>query len=208
MPGSVKGQLVVEGKDDQHVIWALCAQHRLPQVFEVEQVEGVDALLAGIPVRLKASGLPALGIVVDADADLPARWQAVRSQLVQAGYADVPPQPDADGLVLVPLDLPRVGVWLMPDNTLPGALEDFVAYLIPEHDQLAPFAESSLDEIEAAGAQRYRLTQRSKAFVHTWLAWQEIPGQPMGQAITARALQHDRPLALRFVNWLRRVFFP
>ena len=29
-------QLLVEGDNDRHVIWALCAQHQLPEVFSVE----------------------------------------------------------------------------------------------------------------------------------------------------------------------------
>jgi len=43
-------QLLVEGKNDPHVIWALCAQYQLPETFSVEVpeeggTEGVEALL-------------------------------------------------------------------------------------------------------------------------------------------------------------------
>jgi hypothetical protein len=46
----------------------------------------------------------------------------------------------------------------------------------------------------------------SKAFIHTWLAWQKDPGLPMGRAITAKALSADSAIAVSFVNWLNRLF--
>jgi len=112
----------------------------------------------------------------------------------------------ADGLVLKhPTQArPRIGVWLMPNNHLPGTLEDFVNLLIPAHDDLRPKADSVLDDIEREGLQRYK--QRSKAFIHTWLAWQEEPGCPMGQAITAKVLKPDSSTATLFIAWLQRLF--
>jgi hypothetical protein len=47
----------------------------------------------------------------------------------------------------------------MPNNQLPGRLEDFVAYLIPPSDTLNPKAEAILQELEQAGLNRYTLTQ-------------------------------------------------
>ncbi|HEY9798259.1 MAG TPA: DUF3226 domain-containing protein [Leptolyngbyaceae cyanobacterium] len=41
---------------------------------------------------------------------------------------------------------------------------------------------------------------------HTWLTWQGTAGMPMGQAITARVLRYDSPLALTFVKWLQQLF--
>ena len=99
-----------------------------------------------------------------------------------------------------------MGIWLMPDNQLPGMLEDFVAQLIPSADTLRGKADAILQEIELEGLQRFTGLHRPKALIHTWLAWQEEPGQPMGLAIRARALGHDSPTALAFVAWLRRLF--
>ncbi len=198
--------LLVEGPDDEHVIMALCAQHGLSRNFEIRAVGGLEKLLAGVPIWLKMAGIRALGIVVDADLDLDRRWQAVCGRLETAGYSGLPPQPDADGLVLSPPHRPRVGVWLMPDNRLPGTLEHFVAHLIPHDDPLAHKVEEFLDELEMAGLNRYKADDRAKAFIHTWLALQERPGRPMGQAITAHTLSHNDPLANRFVGWLSRLF--
>ncbi|MEC4880603.1 MAG: DUF3226 domain-containing protein [Scytonema sp. PMC 1070.18] len=35
-PQSKPQQLLVEGKNDRHVIWALCERHQLPDTFSVE----------------------------------------------------------------------------------------------------------------------------------------------------------------------------
>lgn len=213
MPKRTNAQLLVEGKNDQHVVWALCQQHQVAETFSVElpskeEGGGIDPLLASIPVRLKISGLQALGIVVDADQNLQGRWDAVRHRLAQAGYENIPVRPNNDGVILIQPERPKAGVWLMPDNELPGMLEHFVAHLIPDNDLLSPEVEDFLHKIEQAGINRYISAHHPKAFIHSWLACQANPGQPMGQAITAQVLLHDKPLAVAFVDWLTRLFAP
>lgn len=204
-------QLLVEGNNDRHVIWALCQQHQLPETFSVEvpmaqQGQGIEILLADLPFKLREQNLRTLGIVVDADQDVSSRWDAVRNRLRYSGYQDIPTSPPAEGWVYAPPELPRVGVWVMPDNQLPGMLEDFVAHLIPSDDALRPKAEAILQEIERDCLNCYTSVHRPKALIHTWLAWQETPGMPMGQAITAQVLSYDSAIALVFVAWLKRKF--
>lgn len=199
--------LLVEGKNDQHVIWALCELHQVPETFDVlvPGDGGVDAVLADIPTRLKEAGLQALGIVIDADEDIRIRWQSLRNRLQQAGYP-LPSQLSLNGFTTSPPNRPRIGVWIMPDNRLPGILENFVTHLIPVNDPLKPVAEDTLQSIEKKGLHRYQITHRPKALIHTWLVWQETPGMPMGQAITARVSQYDASIANRFVDWLQKLF--
>lgn len=207
-------QLLVEGKNDRHVIWALCEQYQLPETFTVEvppgKTEGVESLLAALPALLNEKKLKTLGIVVDADQDLAARWQSIRDRLIAIGYpqADIPDSPRVEGWIYQPEDiyLKRVGVWVMPNNQLPGMLEDFVALLMPEGDNLRPKAEEILREIEGEKLNRYGEIHRAKALIHTWLAWQETPGMPMGQAITARVLRRESAIAQVFAHWLQQLF--
>jgi hypothetical protein len=213
-PRRREAYLLVEGEDDQHIVWHLCTQHRLPETFTVEVPEsggGITALLDGLTNRIKAPDLRILGIMVDADENLSARWQSLRDRLqnrdkLQDRIYAVPATPPYEGWISTEPHLPRVGIWLMPDNRLPGILEDFAARLIPANDRLLRKAEVVLQEIEREGLRRYSPSHRTKALIHPWLAWQEIPGQRMGTAITARSLQHDGPLALEFVGWLRQLF--
>jgi hypothetical protein len=197
--------LLVEGNSDLQVIKALCGWHGLsePAIEMPRRGGGIEALLESVPLRLREDRLRVLGIVVDADRPLFSRWQALRDRLRGSGYGSVSAALPATGWISDERDLPRVGVWMMPDNESPGMLEDFAARLIPAGDGLLARAEAVLQEIEDAGLNRYTPVHRSKALIHTWLAWQETPGQPLGQAITAEfgnligsiqnCLRHSRP---------------
>lgn len=210
MTSKKKAQLLVEGQNDKHVVWALCQQYHIAETFSVETPSesngGVEALLNSIPVRLKISGLQALGIMLDADQDLNGRWQAIIHRLIKAGYTTLPQKPAPDGTIIDASNKPKVGIWLMPNNQLPGMLETFISLLIPTDDSLAAKARIVLEEIEQQKLNRYPLVHNPKAFIHTWLAWQRTPGQHMGQAITAQLLNHNEPVAVSFVDWLKQLF--
>jgi len=126
-----KKVLLVEGSDDKHVMGTLCDNRGLPRPADIRSHDGVDDLLKGFPVRLKESGVEIIGIVIDADTDLVSRWEAIRQPLIRNGYANVPTAPLPGGTILdPPADtlLPRVDVWIMPNNQTTGILEDFFAF--------------------------------------------------------------------------------
>jgi len=199
-----KRLLVVEGKDDCHVCWTLFEHHDVPDTFKVKAEDGYESLREALPVYLKSS-YEALGFVVDADFDLAARWQALADVARDAGYQDVPDAPDAAGTILRHPTRARLGFWLMPDNTLPGMLEHFLAMLIPDGDGLWPLSQQAIAGLPSA-ERRFIDAHQPKAEIHTWLAWQQQPGQPFGTAITCRALDAGRPQAQIFVDWIRRLF--
>ncbi len=202
-----KAELLVEGKNDQHVVWALCELYDIPENFSIViPGEGVEDLLKSIPTRLKTSKSEMLGILLDADQDIKGRWASVCSKLEQAGYLDLPKKPDENGTIIEREKMPRVGIWIMPNNKLSGMLEDFVSCLLPDNNKLGVKAESVLADIESESLNKYPDIHHQKAFIHTWLAWQETPGQPMGLAITAHALKHDQEIAQKFVGWLNKLF--
>ena len=114
----------------------------------------------------------------------------------------------ADGLIIHPLERcdAVVGIWIMPNNNLEGMLEDFALKLVSPENALMQKAESVLIELEAGGIQQYKEVHRSKAKVHTFLAWQDEPGRPMGQAIAAHVLNPDAEQAKVFINWLNKLY--
>ena len=197
--------LLVEGKDDRHVIYSLLEHHRVAENFTVKDVEGVDKLIQAFRASLRIRDSEILGIVIDADDDLQARWRSLSNILMESGYNDVPTSPLELGLIVTSANLPKLGIWIMPDNKLPGMIEDFIRFLVPANDALWSRAESAVNEIPAQQV-LFRPSYRSKAIVHTWLAWQDQPGKPLGQAITARYLDADAVYAQKFVAWLQRLF--
>ena len=92
----------------------------------------------------------------------------------------------------------------MPDNIARGALEDFLSLLVPPGDPCWSHAEVATREARVCGA-KLEETDHLKGALHAWLAWQAIPGQPFGSAITARAFRHDSAEALQFVAWFREL---
>lgn len=203
--------LLVEGPDDAHVLKHICGNRDIAPLDEVKPHGGVDKLLESIPVQLKASeDGDIVGIVIDADTDVKARWQSLRNCLIRVGYQSVPADPDQDGTILDPPPgtlLPRVGIWIMPDNKTRGILEDFLRFLVPQGSTLFNHVESSVATIPK-GDRRFSQLAKPKAIIHTWLAWQEDPGKPLGTAITARFLVSKVAEVDVLVSWLNRLFFP
>jgi len=205
--------LLVEGKDDEHVLRHLCKNRDLGWIEEIEfwSGEGVEGLLENFPVRLKAGEEgDIVGVVVDADTDLSARWRSLRDRLTDFGYQGVRENPDPEGTVLEPPAdklLSRVGIWIMPDNQTPGILEDFLSFLVPPNSRLYAHVQASVGSIPE-GEQRFKAHDKPKAIIHTWLAWQEEPGRPLRTAITARFLNPNVTQVDDFIVWLQRLYKP
>ena len=194
--------LLVEGKDDQHVFYHLLTQHQIPECFQIKNKGGIDNLLETLEVELQGSGRKCIGIVIDADLDLAARWQSLCGILTKLGYI-LPDMPDPNGTIIEQAEWPVVGIWLMPDNTMPGMLEDFMTYLVPANNFLW---NQALDCLQHIPEEERRFSHQSKAHIHTWLAWQDDPGTPLGLAITKRYLDGDVPQVHNLMNWIRRLF--
>ena len=202
--------LLVEGTDDEHVLKHICGARGVQKIDEIREQGSVEKLLESFPVRLKESDIEALGVVLDADTDLSGRWQSIRDRLSKAGYNNVPADPAAAGTIIHPPPdtlLPRVGVWIMPDNQTTGILEDFLRFLIPRDSRLFAHVEQSVGTIPE-GEIRFSDLRRPKALIHTWLAWQEEPGKPLGQSITARYLDAGVAEVGVLATWLNELFFP
>lgn len=195
--------LLVEGNDDQHIIWALCAKYKLTENFDVKDCKGIDPLLEQIGVQLKRSGLKTLGIIIDADANLKARWRDLKSILAAFNLPEIPSN---EGTIVEKENI-KVGIWLMPDNNSSGMIEDFIKFLVPNGDDLLPIVNQNLDSIESQKLNKYKDIHKAKAIIHTWLAWQEDPGTPMGLAITKKyLLPENSELCEHFICWLRKLF--
>ncbi len=203
-----KNLLLVEGKDDVHVFSHLLKHYQIPERFQIKDKEGIRNLLDTLSVEFKDSDVERLGIVVDADLDIQARWQALRNILNKSGGVDVPTAPDPDGAIFSVERPDRslvVGIWIMPDNELPGMLESFVRFLVPADDSLWDRAADCLTRIPEQ-ERRFPAAHQIKAHVHTWLAWQEEPGTPLGLAISKRYLDADAPHARQLMDWVCRLF--
>jgi len=198
--------LLVEGIDDLHLTAHLLKRYGHEGVIYIEKREGISKLLKSLRTFLKDDSIKRLGIIVDANSDLLARWQAIRNRLMASGTVALPNSPNAEGTIAV-IDQGyrklRVGVWLMPDNQSPGMLEDFAGQLVPIKDDLWDKAKLNVDEIVTA---RFPKEHTSKAYIYTWLAWQKEPGKPLGLAIRARYLDANSAAGQKLIAFLKGLF--
>ncbi len=199
--------LLVEGRDDREVIYQFCNYFSIDNrtLFSIEAKDGVENLIDDLKVRIR-TGVKVLAAVIDADIDRSARWEQVCAAIEVHGY-NLPNAPTQEGTILDAPNAsrPKLGIWLMPDNQAPGMLEDFLLRLTNESDPLIVRAESVVDRIPEA-ERLFERTKRSKAIIHTWLAWQEEPGTSLGLSITRRYLDPTRNPAPEFRQWLEQLF--
>jgi hypothetical protein len=206
--------LIVEGIDDKYVISRLLQRRKINyQQFEIHDAGGIKPSLNTFSIAIKSGNYENIGIVVDADTDLLKRWQEIKNILTTEGYKQIPQNTSSKGTIIVDTEeeLPTIGIWIMPNNQITGMLEDFIRFLVPTDDELLPIAQNQINEIIKAGKNRFSETHKSKAIIHTWLAWQEMPGTQLGKAMTYRFIKSQQYIlddgkASDFINWLQDLF--
>ena len=173
-------KLLVEGETDRGVIAGLVEANGVPwpdppnsPVFIDTRGSVNEILKPGVlEAELGATGLEALGVVVDANGDAASRWDDLRAWC-GSQFPDLPDQIPADGLEVVHSGGPRFGVWIMPDNRFTGMLEDWLVGLIPEESRpLYELAQNCVSDSKRQNAP-FKDIHRTKAEIHTWLAWQD-----------------------------------
>ena len=193
--------LLVEGQDDEHIVSHLRERNLSMPEFAIADRQSISKLLRAIAADVLAPGRTAVGILVDADEDVQSRWQAVVNRLLRANI-DSPERPDPSGTIID--TRPRVGIWLMPNNETPGELEEFVASMIPDGDPVWPLAKEYVDRIPTKH-RKFSDRKILRAKVHSWLATRTEP-RKMGAAIRVGDLNVEALGAVRFLEWLRRLF--
>ncbi len=192
-----------------HLLKGPLGVEEVKDVLFIQEKQSITKLLSSLHLDLQRSDLERIGIIVDADEDMAARWMALRNRLLNLAdiEIDVPKKPPPNGTILTAHRLDKsiqLGIWLMPNNQLTGKLEDFLSYLIPADDTLWPRAKSCVKQIPT---QDRRFGSSSiKAEIHTWLAWQQKPGLPLGLAVEARYFDTHAEQARKLVNWLQQLF--
>jgi hypothetical protein len=205
--------LLVEGMDEVRTIPYLIEENGIdwgttknPIVF-LKDCEGYSNIINAdrISTELKADGIRSLGILLDADDQPQDRWVEIR-EACRKSLPNIPQELPESGLIVVDDNGIRVGIWIMPDNKLPGMLETFLGYLLPTSTSaLWSLAEKSINEAKENGAP-FIESHRQKAQIHTWLAWQKPPGRQLHQAIQQRILDPTHPEAAKFVAWFRQLY--
>lgn len=122
-----------------------------------------------------------------------------------------------DGIILKPTNkfadiFPKVGLWIMPDNKNTGAIEHFLWKSGANEDYINTYnaAEKIVKEYEQDKSNppvmHYIQNHHHKALVHTFLAWVEDPGNPMGTSVDKKCWNINADLVNDFMNWLNNLY--
>lgn len=202
--------LFVEGRNDKEVVYRIENHYRLKDVCIVKEMgSDGDALEAfSLHINEQASKVDRVGLIIDADQDFSARWKSIRQVLTDTRNYDVPRVFPSEGLVLdaVLPQKPKVGVWIMPNNNASGMLEDFLREMVPNDDVLIPEVTKTLDDLENAKLNRYKSIHRSKAWIHTYLAWQDEPGNTLAVAVGSVQLDPSAAIVRSFADWMKKLY--
>ena len=197
--------LLVEGDNDCHVVMALCKVHNVPKTFGIYQCDSDDGVLKRLNALIIRPNPPqVIGVMLDADNSLEGRWNSIKGKLRHYSYV-FPSSPAPHGTMVESVSgEPKLGFWLMPNNQVSGMLEDFCAELA--EPMSLGFARECVEQACGRKVTTFKEVHHSKAVIHTYLAWQDEPGYPLGRSITTQALRPHTDVAVRFTNWLTHLF--
>lgn len=211
--------LIVEG-NDAIALAVLCEKRNLPPPVGyagkrdfaekfVKKGHGFEGCVKLLKQAIDKPELSNIGIIVDAnDKGAEARWQKIRNVLSQRFLPESLSKADLQrgAKIIFEENMPKIGVWVMPNNQNIGYLENFLADLIPTNDRLWERTKSVIFDLEKGKIQKYSPPKKAKAQIHTWLAWQEAPGKPFGQAIESGYFDLKKTEVEVFLKWFADTF--
>jgi hypothetical protein len=211
--------MVTEDSDLQYAVAELMKSHiqnwgKDPSdwLITIKRARGVDDALNHeiLFQELKESGLKTLGIVVDGDNAWKEKWESIRD-FCRKCNAQTPQNCPPAGLIVDRIIgesgvEARFGAWIMPNNQSDGMLENFCHAMIPAgNEKILDHAVGCVRKAKELGAP-YNPIHHNKALMHTWLAWQDPPGERMGRAIANKILNPNAESAKSFVTWFRKLY--
>jgi hypothetical protein len=212
--------LLVEGVNDCHAVFQLMwLVYRTDPIFGIHECGSDDKVLDSLASRV-VSTRPrqrVLGVILDSDTEGVSPEQVIQSRLDQVAarvgnYYSLPTVFPDEGLIVDPLAsrpeadrLPRLGVWLMPNNKVHGMFEDLLMCSLS--DDASAYTTAVVKKSKADGVARFRDVHLSKAVIRTYMAWQDPPDvQYLGLAIKKGAFERIEAECKQFVKWLERLF--
>ena len=210
--------LLVEGESDRSFFEAVCKTLKLQPSVTVAPPKDVggshntkEGVFNHLPILLNQLGdaqITHLAVVVDADS-------AVNGGGCQRAIDKVTKIVEPYGFTLASNPVGGVffqnddgladfGLWVMPNNSDEGMLEDWIKSCIhPGEHQLFAHAETVVDKLPQP---KFKPIHISKAEVATWLAWQKQPGHGLYRAIEDQLIDRNSALFKELCIWLTHIY--
>jgi hypothetical protein len=168
--------LGVDGKDEVNFFDAFLA-HLGNSNVHIEDVGGVSKFSERLPALVRRTGfrqVRAIGLIRDADADYTSAYQSISHVLRNVGL--VPPSKGETFSNAVP----RVGIFVMPDNALPGMLENLCLASAAGHAVMGCVEQFIRCSAEAFAPPPNLPKAKAKAFLAV------LPGVPESVGVAAK----------------------
>lgn len=198
-----KSVLLLEGNDDCNIIDKFYKDNKININFGFCNCGSDFKVLNKLDSLLRKDGAPeVIGVILDADTDTDKRFQNVKD--IVKDFYKLPNSMPKDGLVHKENGVPKLGIWIMPNNKDNGALEEFYLTLATDID--TGFIDGVIQQAENKNLTSFKPQHRNKAIMHTYFAWQDSPNSPLHKSINKIALNNDAEVAQKFKSWLERLF--
>jgi hypothetical protein len=103
-------------------------------------------------------------------------------------------------------ELPKVGLWLLPDHHRNGMLEDLVLSSAARSDEQSVLLEHAESTIRGLPHTLFSSHQRSKAVTYSWLSYQARPAIGLSAPVRAGLVDSAQEPLRGLCDWLVRVF--
>lgn len=212
-------RLIVEG-NDAIALTRICMRrglnppkgYRNTQKFKAEFVisaKGIDKVNTALIEELQSPDVTRIGVIVDANnVGVEARFDSLKNTIENILEITLPAEAVVSNQGFgyqVTEDL-FIGIWIMPNNETEGYLEHFLCTLIPPENEVWNFANQKVEELMNQAFCEFTTVKKQKALLHTYLAWKESPGLPMGTAIQANYINGLSTNANDFITWFKSTF--
>jgi hypothetical protein len=206
--------LLVEGSQDKNFVEQLLQRQKIHygDDFDIEICKGIGKLLPKLKLAIETENYSQIGIIIDADTSISQYWQNTNNTMKTVGIHTLPKTPTKKGTIIEETDdFPRIGIWIMPNNTDDGFLENYISYLVRDDDKLLPLARKAVEKLINDKKNLFETEHKEKAVIYTWLAWQKKAGSSLGGAVNAKFSKEqiyilDNKKASDFIKWLQDIF--
>lgn len=205
--------MIVEGSDDLHSVVGLVRpfvdwpKEEPGWPVHIHMGNGAEDILSDgvLTAHLKSSTVRYFGVMLDADNKAHARYASIRN-ICKEFFPALPSTLPLDGVVIENDEGKRLGVWIMPDNSSNGCTESFLCRLVPTTSlALWNHSEDSVKKAVEIGA-HFSENSWDKAYLRTWLAWQDPPDITPGIALRRRILDPHCVVATPFIEWFKKLY--
>ena len=205
--------LLLEGSDDCNIIKKFCDDNRIATTIEnkgfaLHSCGGKDAVLKKFRAKLKSSKLKRpknIGIILDANSSINKCYANIKSKIQNLPY-ELPQKFPNKEIIITSLNtgMPKLGIWIMPNNKDGGGIEKFYLALANQINQ--KFIEDCVRKAENQGLTSFKQQHFQKVVMHTYFTWQDQPGMLLYKAIGKVKLNYNLQVAKDFKNWLKELF--